>query len=348
LRIHAKTIKKHRLIPGLTRQLRASVLLMGPLVARLGRMEMIHPGGCVIGKRPVGTHFDALEALGVKIIQDKTNYYLKSSKLKANSIYLDEQSVTATENSIMAASVARGETIIKNAASERHVVALADYLNGMGAKISGAGTSTIKIVGVKKLKGNKTKVIDDEIEIGTFIALALSTKSTLSLKVASFDGLEPILHKSKQFGAKINVNRNRLTVIPPRKLSAVTIKSYPWPGFPTDLEAPFSVVATQAEGTSLVHDWMYERRLFYIDELTKMGANIVMCDPHRALITGPTKLLGTHIISPDIRAGIALVIAGLTASGKTTIENIELIERGYYKIEERLAAIGAKIERIEE
>lgn len=351
LKIHAKKIEKHKLDPFLTHQLRASLLLMGPMLARLGKIQMIHPGGCYIGTRPVGTHFDALRALGAKISQDKTNYYLEAKKLKGAPIYLDEQSVTATENTILAAVLAPGTTIIKYAACERHIVILAEFLNSMGADISGAGTTTIIIKGKKKLHGAEIKAIDDELEVGTFIALSLATKSNLNLSASSFDGLEPILHRAQKMGATFKIIKNRtesiLKITAPKEIKAARIQCSPWPGFPTDLHPPFAIAATQALGMSLIHDWMYERRLFYVDELIKMGADIVICDPHRAMISGPTKLYGTHIISPDIRAGMALVIAGLVASGKAKIENIELIERGYYKIEERLKNIGAAIKRIE-
>ncbi|TSC92119.1 MAG: UDP-N-acetylglucosamine 1-carboxyvinyltransferase, partial [Candidatus Berkelbacteria bacterium Licking1014_96] len=270
--------------------------------------------------------------------------------LRGASIYLDEQSVTATENAILAAVLAEGLTVIKNAASERHIVNLAQFLNSMGADISGAGTSTIEVHGKKNLHGASITVIDDENEVGTFIALSLATKSNLKLIAYSFDEMEPILHRAQKMGATLTIKKKGkksiLSIKPPRRIQPTRIQASPWPGFPTDLHPPFAVAATQAQGESLVHDWMFERRLFYVDELTKMGAKIVICDPHRALISGPTKLFGTNIISPDIRAGMALVIAGLAASGKTEIGNIELIERGYYKIEERLKKIGADIKRI--
>lgn len=351
LQIWAKNIKTAKLDPALTHRLRASILLMGALLARQKKMEMIHPGGCFIGQRPVGTHFDALRELGAKITQDKKNYYAEAKKLRGAPIYLDEQSVTATENAILAAVLAEGLTTIKNAASERHIVNLAQFLNSMGADISGAGTSIIKIYGKKNLRGANVTVVDDEIEVGTFIALSLATKSNLNLRGRSFDEMEPILHRSQKMGAILTIKKKGkksiLSIKAPRKIQPTRIQSSPWPGFPTDLHPPFAVAATQAQGESLVHDWMFERRLFYVDELTKMGAKIVICDPHRALISGPTKLFGTNIISPDIRAGMALVIAGLVASGKTEIGNIELIERGYYKIEERLKKIGADIKRID-
>jgi len=351
IEIQTTKIINPKIDPHLTHRLRASVLLMGPLLARTGKMQMIHPGGCYIGTRPVGTHFEALEAIGAKITQDNVNYYAEAKYLKGATVYLDEQSVTATENIIMAAAMAHGITIIKNAACERHIVLLSKFLNSMGAQISGAGTNKIKIIGKNKLKGAKIKVIDDEIEVGTFIALALATKSNLNLIASSFEGMEPIFHKAEKMGAILKIkkekNKSILKINTPKEIFATRIQCSPWPGFPTDLHPLFAVAATQAQGVSLVHDWMYERRLFYVDELIKMGASIVICDPHRALISGPTKLFGTHIISPDIRAGTALVIAALTAKGKTVIENIDLIERGYYMIEKRLKKIGADIKRIE-
>jgi len=346
LKIKASQIKKEKLDDALTRKLRASILLMGPLMGRIGKMKMVHPGGCVLGKRPVGTHFDALRKLGAKISQDSQYYYLETIKIKGARFYLTEKSVTATENAIMAAVLASGKTTILNAAVERHVIALCQFLNKMGAKISGAGSHTITIQETEKLGGTEFVIPDDELEVGSFIALALATKSKINLKGNDFSDLEPITHKAFEFGAKIKVKNNILTINPNNKMKATSLKCYPWPGFPTDLIPQFTIVATQSSGISLVHEWMYERRLSYLDELIKMGANITPCDPHRALVYGPTKLYGTTIVSPDIRAGMALVIAGLVAEGKTVINNIEIIERGYYKLEERLRGIGANIKRI--
>lgn len=352
VKIQAEEIKSSKTDENLTAKLRASILLMGPLLARTGAAKMIHPGGCIIGKRPIGTHFDAMEVLGVSISQDEKYYHANVKNIKANPIYLNEKSVTATENVIMLAVQARGKTIIKNAAAERHVENLAEFLNKMGAKILGAGTNTIEIEGVEKLSGAEIDVIDDEIEIGTFIALALATKSRLELLAKSFESLEPITHKAESLGAILDREKTSkgevLKVMSRPELKATKIKPGPWPDFPSDLGAPFAIVATQARGTSLLHEWMFERRLFYIDELTKMGAKIVMCDPHRALISGPTKLYGTNIRSLDIRAGIAVVIAALAASGQTEIGNIELIDRGYWDIERRLRSVGADIHRIED
>lgn len=344
--IEASKIKKGKLDDSLTRKLRASILLMGPLMGRVGKMKMVHPGGCVLGKRPVGTHFDALRALGADITQDEFYYYLEAKKIKGKRFYLTEKSVTATENAVMASVLAKGKTEILNAASERHVVALCQFLNKMGANISGAGTHTIGITGVKELNGADYVVPDDELEIGSFIALAMATKSNITLLGNDFSDLEPITHKAQEFGVNFKIKKESMQIIPKIEMKAAPLKCYPWPGFPTDLLPQFTIAAIHAKGISLVHEWMYERRLSYTDELIKMGANITLCDPHRALIYGPTKLYGTTIISPDIRAGMALVIAGLAAVGKTTINNVEIIERGYYKLEERLRSIGADIKRL--
>jgi len=333
----------------LVRRLRASVLLLAPLLYRWGKISLAHPGGCVIGTRPVGTHFDALESLGAKISQDAEAYHLSVKVLRGSNFYMNEPSVTATENALMAAVVAEGETTINYAAAEPHIVNLAAMLSQMGGKISGAGTNTIRVQGVKKLKGAKVRVIPDEIEAGTFAALAGATGSSLTIADVHPNNLMPIRHKLKQMGVVTEIKKGNeqysLLVKKDSRLKPARIQVAPWPGFPTDLQAPFVVLATQAPGTSLVHEWMYDRRLFYIDELIKMGAKIVMCDPHRALITGPTKLFGAQIVSPDIRAGIGLLIATLVAKGESVIDNVELIDRGYEDIENRLGGLGAEIKR---
>ena len=344
--IKAEEIKKEELNPDLVRSLRASLLLIPPMLYRTGKISLPHPGGCIIGKRPVGTHFDAMEALGAKISQDQNFYHLKAEKFKGADFYMDETSVTATENALMAAVVASGKTTIRFAASEPHIVNLAEMLTGMGAKIKGAGTTKIEVEGVSKLSGTKIRVISDEIEAGTFAALAGATRSKIKILDVP-EEMHPVLHKLSQMNIPNSLEGSTLTVEAAEEIKSAKIQVAPWPGFPTDLQAPFAVLATQAKGTSLIHEWMYDRRLFYIDELTKMGASIVMCDPHRALITGPTKLKGTKILSPDIRAGIGLVIAALTATGESEIDNVELIDRGYERIEERLKNLGAEIKRVD-
>ena len=345
--IDAKNIIKTELDEDLVQKLRASILLLGPVLSRKGEMKMPHPGGCIIGRRPVGTHFRALEKLGVKISQNKFLYIAKvKDKLKSNEIYLDEPSVTATENVLMAASRIPNETIIKYAACEPHIQDLGQFLIKMGAQIEGLGTNTIKVIGKEELKGANHTIILDEIEIGTFTAAAIATKGDILIKGVNQKYLDPILNKLENMNVNFKIGADFLHILPSKNLKSTRIQTAPWPGFPTDLQAPFCVVATQAKGTSLIHDWMYERRFGYIDELIKMGAKITQCDPHRILVSGPNQLYGAQIASPDIRAGIALIIAGLVAKGKTEIDNIELIERGYENIDERLRSLGADIKKI--
>ncbi|TES95475.1 UDP-N-acetylglucosamine 1-carboxyvinyltransferase [Patescibacteria group bacterium] len=331
----------------LVKRLRASILLLGPLLARLGKVSMPHPGGCIIGRRPVGTHFMALEKLGAKITQDQENYHAEAEDLKGSEIFLGEASVTATENAMMAAVLAEGKTVIKFAACEPHVEDLAKFLTKMGAKIKGAGSHTVEIEGVKELHGTEHRLIPDQLEVGTFAIAAAITKGEVIVEDIGSGQLDSILAKLDDIGVNFKVEGEDLIVKSTKSFKPTTLKIDTWPGFPTDLQAPFTVLLTQANGTSLVHDWLYEGRLNYIEELVKMGANITVCDPHRAIVSGPTSLRGAKIISPDIRAGAALVVAALAAKGKSEIDNIQLVERGYEKLEERLKKLGAKIERIE-
>jgi len=331
----------------LVRRLRASILLLGPLLARLGKVSMPHPGGCIIGRRPVGTHFMALEKLGAKITQDQEDYHAEAKNLEGTEIFLGEASVTATENAMMAAVLAEGKTVIKFAACEPHVEDLAKFLTKMGAKIKGAGSHTVEIEGVKKLHGTEHRLIPDQLEVGTFAIAAAITKGEVIVEDIGSGQLDSILAKLDDMGVNFKIEGDDLIVKPASSFKSTTIKVDTWPGFPSDLQAPFTVLATQAQGTTLVHDWLYEGRLNYIEELVKMGANITVCDPHRAIVSGPISLRGTKIISPDIRAGAALIIAALAAKGKSEIDNIQLVERGYEKLEERLKKLGARIERIE-
>ena len=329
-------------------QMRSSILLLGSLLARFKKFKIKHPGGCIIGARPVGIHFDALEALGADITQDGDFYYLKADKLIGKEIILKEFSVTATENLMMAATLAEGTTTIRIAAIEPHVQDLARFLNKMGARIKGLGIHTIQIQGVKKLRGAEHKIIPDPIEAGTFIITAAATKGNVEISGANPRELDLVLEKLKEMGASFEIKNDKITVKPFSKLSAVRkIETRTYPGVPTDLQAPFAVLATQAEGTTLIHDTMYEGRLAYINELNKMGANAVICDPHRALITGPTPLYGQNITSFDLRSGATLIIAALLAKGQSVIEKVEQIDRGYEKIEERLRELGADIKRKE-
>lgn len=330
------------------RLLRASVLLVAPILARFGEITMPYPGGCLLGKRPLDAHFDALEKMGAQIKQKGDFFTIKNGqKLTGRKIFLNEASVTATENLLMAATLSSKTTIIRNAASEPHVENVADFLNKMGADIEGQGSNSITINGVKSLKGASIKVIPDQLEVGSLAIAAACTKGHVTLNNVEPDHLDPILLKLDEAKVNFSLTKKSLTILPPKgEYQATNIRTNIWPGFPTDLQAPFCVLATQSIGNSMIHDWMYEGRLFYIDKLNKMGADITMADPHRVIVSGPTPLRGKEIESPDIRAGMAMLIAALAATGKSVIEHIELIDRGYLDIDKRLAQVGAKIERI--
>lgn len=346
--VHTAKVTTAQIPDELASKLRASILLMGPLLARVGKVQMRHPGGCVLGKRPVGTHFEALHALGARFEQDETRYYGQANELVGTTMYLGEASVTATENAMMAAALAKGTTVIEPAACEPHIISLGNMLEAMGAKVEGLGSHTLKITGASELKGGTFEVNADEIEAGTFaIALGI-THGSGTVEGVNPEHMKSICRKLNEFGVITEFEGNDMHVKAKDTFTATPIKINIWPvETPTDIQPQMTVLATQAEGTSLVHDWMYDRRLMYIDELAKLGANILLCDPHRALVAGPTQLRGKTIMSPDIRAGVAFVLAGLIADGTTTIEHAELIERGYEDIVNRLAALGAKIERIE-
>lgn len=326
--------------------MRSSVLLLGSLLARFHKFKIKQPGGCIIGARPIGTHFDALEELGAKITQDENFYYVEADKLVGKKIVLKEFSVTATENLMMAASLAQGTTTIRTAAIEPHVQDLGRFLRKMGANIKGCGFHTIQIDGVEKLHGARHTIQPDPIEAGTFVIAAGATRGDVLVKNVVPDELDLVLEKLKEAGVVFEINGNTIHVKPTTKLGTLSkIEARTYPGIPTDLQAPFAVLATQTDGNTLVHDTLYEGRMNYINELTKMGANAVICDPHRAIITGPTPLYGTDINSFDLRAGATMIIAALLAQGKSTLSGIEQVDRGYEAIEERLANLGADIKR---
>ncbi|MDP3964950.1 MAG: UDP-N-acetylglucosamine 1-carboxyvinyltransferase [bacterium] len=332
----------------LAKKLRASIVLLGPLLARFGEVEFPHPGGCVIGQRPIDIFLDGFRSLGVEVTETETGYHCKAKKLQGSNFVFPRISVTATETLMMAACLAEGQTVLKFAACEPEVEYLAEYLNQRGAKIKGAGTHTITITGVEEMKGGDTTVIPDRIEVGTFAMLGAATRSTLTIHNCEPDHLAvpwKILH---QAGVKFELGSDSVSILPSETLRAVNLVTHEYPGFVTDLQAPFTVLMTQAEGHSLIHETIYEGRLFYVDKLNKLGANIILCDPHRAVVMGPSKLFGGKIESPDIRAGIAMVIAALVAEGKSQIENVYQIDRGYEAIDARLQALGAKIHREKE
>ncbi len=335
----------------LGRKLRASLVLVGPLLARFGRAVFPHPGGCVIGKRSIAPHLEAFRDLGADIEVDELIYTIKAEHLRGSSIYLREKSVTATENLIMAATRAEGTTQIYQAAEEPHIHNLCELLRSMGYSIEGDGTSMVRIQGRPDHMGSAAEVtvIADDIEVGTFAVAAAVTGGTVTLEgTGPLRDSIPILTALDSFNVQYRYEESeeRLTVLPSPDLIAADIQTNPWPGFPPDLQSPFTVLATQSRGTSLIHDWMYEGRLYFVDLLQKMGANIVICDPHRALVTGPTPLKHSSLITPDLRAGAALMIAALAAEGTSVIEHTEMIDRGYADIDGRLRSLGADITRV--
>ena len=345
---------KTRLSIDLCGNLRGSITLAGPLLARYGRVVLPRPGGDRIGRRRLDTHILALRELGAQVKVKPFGFELKAKKLKGADILLDEASVTATENAVCAASLAEGDTIIRNAASEPHVQGLCNMLNLMGAQIDGIGTNVLRIKGVEKLKGAVHRIGPDYQEIGSFISLAVVTKGELCIKNVNINDLRMIRMVMGKLGIQTVESGNDLIV--PRKQSlkivaeiggAITkIDDAPWPGFPSDLTSVALVTATQCKGTVLIHEKMYESRLYFTDSLLSMGARIILCDPHRAVVIGPSTLHSARLNSPDIRAGMALLIGALCAHGESTIFNISQIDRGFYKIDERLSTLGAKIERI--
>lgn len=346
--INTKNIKKTNLNPELVAKLRASILLMGPILARFGQVSLRHPGGCLIGRRPVGTHFDALGALGAEIITGEVDYQAKITKLSPAKIFLEEASVTATENALMMASLIPGQTVIEDAACEPHVEDLANFLAKLGVKIEGAGTNRILIEGKNQLNGASHQISPDYIDVATLAIMAGVTKGEITIKNINSDHLKMILLYFQKLHLQFEIKADQLKILPSHlQANNLKIQDRPWPGFPTDLMSPMIVLATQSKGTTLCHEWMYESRMFFIDKLITMGANITLCDPHRALVVGPTKLRGKNLDSPDIRAGVALVAAALCAEGESIINQAEMIDRGYENIDQRLQSLGAKIKRVD-
>lgn len=340
----------------IARKIRTSILLAGPLLARRGFVTLPRPGGDLIGRRRLDTHFLALQALGASIEVTPTAYILRADRLRGSDIFLDEMSVTGTEQAIMAAVLAEGTTVIRNAASEPHVQDLCTMLNTLGARITGIGTNLLSVEGVNALHGGTHTIGPDFMEVASFIGLAAVTRS--SIRVAN---CRPEEHRMTaiafgKLGVRWQIEGNDIVVPAEQELHVQEdahnvipkIDSAPWPGFNPDLTSIALVVATQARGTVLIHEKMFESRLFFVDRLIGMGARIVLCDPHRAVVTGANQLYGEPegLPSPDIRAGMALLIAALCAQGRSVIYNINQIDRGYEQIEQRLQALGAQIERV--
>ncbi|MCX8015973.1 MAG: UDP-N-acetylglucosamine 1-carboxyvinyltransferase [Patescibacteria group bacterium] len=335
----------------LVRKIRASILIAGPILARLGELKIAKPGGCHIGVRGLDAHFEGFKDLGIELIEErseKEKYYLKTpAQLKPANIYLNEFSVTATENLLMLLSSIDGRSEIHLAAAEPHVQELGEVLIKMGAEIEGLGTHTIKIKGAQKLKGIEHTIGADYIEAGTFFSLAATTRSNLKILNVPVGYLEMVFRNLKKIGVSYKIEGDAVFIEGERSsLKAAKIQTLPYPGFPTDLQAPFAALMTQAEGESLIFDTLFEGRFKYVEELTQMGAKIFVCDPHRIIVSGPTPLYGTKIKSFDLRAGATLIIAALAASGKSEVYGIEQVDRGYEKIEERLQSIGAHIKRV--
>ncbi|MBN1651499.1 MAG: UDP-N-acetylglucosamine 1-carboxyvinyltransferase [Bacteroidales bacterium] len=339
-------------------RLRGSVMLMGPLLARFGMAYLPTPGGDKIGRRRMDTHFTGFEKLGAQFEfnRDKSYYYIHSKKLSGTYMLLDEASVTGTANILMAAVLAEGETTIFNAACEPYLLQLASMLNRMGAKIEGVGSNLLKIQGVSKLNGTSHTLLPDMIEVGSFIGMAAMTQSSLTIKNVNYEALGIIPEIFKRLGIKVQRIGDDIYIPEQEEYIAetymdgaiMTISDAPWPGFTPDLISIALVVATQVKGSVLIHQKMFESRLFFVDKLIEMGAQIILCDPHRATVIGlnrQAQLRGIRMTSPDIRAGVALLIAALSATKTSIIDNIEQIDRGYQNIDTRLRALGAKIIR---
>jgi UDP-N-acetylglucosamine 1-carboxyvinyltransferase len=356
-RIQAKQIKKTRLDGELAGRIRASFVFSGPMLARMGRIILPGPGGDLIGGRPLDTSIQGLRALGVHIEVDRQGtFHMEAASLKgAGYLLLAEASVTATENSVMAAVMARGETVIDNAAREPHTQDLCQFLIKLGARIEGVGTSRLRIQGVERLHGGEYRIGSDYMEVGSFIGAAAVTGGKIRIKDAGPQNLGMIsqvyrrlgIHWSEEGDDIIVPGGQSPEILPSLGGRIPEIKTHPWPGFPPDLMSIAVVVASQASGTVLLHDWMYESRFFFVDKLIFMGAKIVLCDPHRVLVHGPSPLYANPqgVTSPDIRAGMAMVLAALCARGESRIHNIQQIDRGYERIAEKLQALGAKIRR---
>ena len=338
-KIDGAAVKAADVPAGLAARVRASILFAGPLLARFCKVTLPPPGGDVIGRRRLDTHFLALEELGARIEIDGA-FQFTANKLKGADIFLDEASVTATENAVMAASIAEGRTVIRNAASEPHVQDVCNLLNAMGASVSGIGSNILAIEGASALHGCDFTIGPDYMEVGSFIGLAAVTRGDLVVEGVAPDDLRMMKLAFGRLGISWSLDRNELAIHPGQALRVIPdlggqipkIDDAPWPGFPPDLTSIMTVVATQVEGTILIHEKMFESRMFWVDKLIGMGARIVLCDPHRAVVSGPARLRGDSLTSPDVRAGMALVIAALCAEGTSVIRNVYQIERGYEQI----------------
>ncbi len=354
-RVSARDLKPASLNPDLCRRIRASILVAGPLAARVRDFKLPPPGGDVIGRRRLDTHILSLRALGVDVKYDR-GFSFQSDGLRGADILMDEASVTATENAIMAAVTAKGKTVIHNAASEPHVQELCHFLNVLGAQIEEIGSNTLHIQGMEKLHGGEFTIGPDYLEVLSFVGAAAVTRGSVRVKNAGVDNLKMIAHVFERMGVRWQVEgddlivpeNQELVVYPDLDGAIPEIKTNVWPAFPTDLISIAITVATQATGSIMFHDWMFSGRMYFTDKLVGMGAKIILCDPYRCLIQGPNQLYGENLESPDIRAGMSILLAALAAKGQSTIRNISQIDRGYEDVEGKLRALGAQIERVEE
>ena len=354
-RLTAQDLRTADLDPELCRRIRASILLAGPMLARMGELQLPPPGGDVIGRRRLDTHILALQALGARVEYERTLDF-KAAKLVGSDILLDEASVTATENVVMAAVTATGKTTIRNAASEPHVQELCNILNNMGARISNIGSNTIHIDGVSQLHGTEYTIGADLLEVISFVGAAVVTGGGVRIRNAGIQHLEMISHIFRRMGVvwtadgkDLLVSKDQPRLIIPDMDGAIPeVKTNVWPAFPTDLISIAITVATQMTGSVLFHDWMFSGRMYFTDKLVGMGARIILCDPYRCLVQGPNSLYAEKLESPDIRAGMALLLATLAAKGQSTIRNVRQIDRGYEQVDEKLRQLGAQIDRVEE
>ena len=353
LSLCAKNIHSFRPKRELCSHVRASILFLGPLLSRFGEVELPLPGGDVIGARRMDTHFEGIEALGARLVFSNP-IIGKLTTIQGTDIFFDEPSVTATENVLLLAVRCEGKTILHNAASEPHVSGLCKLLNTMGAKISGIGTNRLEIIGVQTLHGATHKIGPDFMEVGSFLCLGAIGRGQVTIEDVEPEDLRFVLKTLSRIGIKPVLRGNSLSIDGTQEIRiqadlgnrTPSIYSGPWPAFPTDLMSVSIVAATQAAGTVMFHEKMFEGRMFFTDKLMSMGANIVLCDPHRVVINGPARLSGAQMSSPDVRAGMALLMAAMIAHGKSEIHNIYQIERGYYEIEKKLASLGAAIKKI--
>ncbi|MDQ5820075.1 MAG: UDP-N-acetylglucosamine 1-carboxyvinyltransferase [Actinomycetota bacterium] len=354
VRIDTSDVTSYTLDQELATRIRASFLLAGPLLARFGRASAPPPGGDVIGRRRLDPHIHAFARLGVEIEVDG-RYEMRVQNLRGGHIFLDEASVMATENTVMAAVLAEGETVIGNAACEPHIQDLCRFLVSLGAQIEGIGSNVLRIQGVDRLHGGEWRIVSDHIEVASFIGMAAVTGGDVTIEEVVPEDLVSILPAFERLGVRVELNGSTLHV-PPNQALAIQddlggaipkVEDGPWPAFPADLTSIAVMVATQAQGTILIFEKMFESRLFFVDKLVSMGARIILCDPHRVVVTGPAKLYGQRMSSPDIRAGMAMLIAALCAEGQSTIGEAYQIDKGYERIDERLRSLGARIERVE-